>query len=143
MLFYWIEDNNLWRYYLCLSMERLSLLHILKYQHKNLFISPLTEIYVLRLGLSHLNWWCSALCWLCSVFVFFVNVSSWMYFISLFFKELSQLIMLLPPVKLVHTLFSFLALAVMNLYMHSFHCGHRCYSVDWLLQGNFFKAQNY
>lgn len=42
-----------------------------------LYCSPLTDICVLPLGLSHLNWWCSAFYWPCSCFVckdVFMNV---------------------------------------------------------------------
>lgn len=36
--------------------------------HLTLYCCPLTDICVLPLGLSHLNWWCSAFYWPCSCF---------------------------------------------------------------------------
>lgn len=61
-------------------------------RHLTLYCSPLTDVCVLPLGLSHLNWWCSAFYWPCSCFV--CKESSWMYFISVLFEVLSRLIML-------------------------------------------------
>lgn len=58
-----------------------------------------------------------------------------MYFISVLFKVLSQLIMLLsPPVKLIHTLWfhpCYSEFVTHSAVDNRFFC---CYSVDWLLQ---------
>lgn len=105
--------------------------------HLTLFFSPLTDICVLPLGLSHLTWWCPAFCWPCSCFV--CKMSSWMYFIPVLFKVLSQLIMLLSLTCEVSA-HSLLLPSPQSL-SNSSWCGKQIFffcfkSVDWLLHTN-------